>query len=238
VRGCGLVCVYTRVGCVACGCCRLLNLRWELWAPGNCYLYEFEAARQRRHQTPAAAAARRAHSIQHAHSTQHATQAAGGSFSAHQSVCAGAGWCTRTHSESERQSGRESAQRRTRRPPRHVRAPAPTSPTCADPCADLAPTLPPTLPPTAANWRRIPWLGLPCAVCADRRRPAPTGANRPSSTSRRRTGCRVHHNAPPAVRGSPRRPYTHTTSDAEHFAEVLRSKERYVQEDEPVRIDD
>jgi hypothetical protein len=52
------------------------------------------------------------------------------------------------------------------------RAPAPTPPTCADPCADLAPTLPPTLPPTAASWRRTPWLVLPCAVCADRRRPA------------------------------------------------------------------
>jgi hypothetical protein len=118
-----------------------------------------------------------------------------------------------------------------------TRAPAPTPPTCAALCADLAPTLPPTLPPTAANWRRTPWLALPCAVCADRRRPAPTGRLVPAA-SRRRTGCRVHHNAPPAVRGSPRRPYTHTTSDAEHFAEVLRSKKRYVQEDEPVRIDE
>jgi hypothetical protein len=66
--------------------------------------------------------------------------------------------------------------------PRLSRAPAPTPPTCSNsnPCADLAPTLPPTLPPTAANWRRTPWLALPCAVCADRRRQAPTGRPAPA----------------------------------------------------------
>jgi hypothetical protein len=127
------------------------------------------------------------------------------------------------------------------------RAPAPTPPgppTCADPCADLAPTLPPTLPLTAANWRRTPWLALPYAVCADRRRPPPTAADcrRPAPTGRphdqRQPSPNRMPGPPPTPRG-PRLPAPpiYIQLRMPNIAEVLRSKERYVQEDEPVRID-
>jgi hypothetical protein len=98
-----------------------------------------------------------------------------------------------------------------------VRAPAPTPPTYAKPCADLAPTL----PPTAANWRRTPWLALPCAVCVDRRQPPPTAADRrPAPTGRPRPAPAV---AEPDAAGStasaprsaaPSAARSHTTSDA------------------------
>jgi hypothetical protein len=65
----------------------------------------------------------------------------------------------------------------------------------ADPAAD-----------PAADRRQLALNPLVGAAMCGVRRPPPTAADRPTSASRHRTGCRVHHNAPPAVGAGSRRP--------------------------------